>query len=172
MPILILSYNMYVYTYIYIFFLTPLSIARIVSILFSMSYVRCHQLMCFKSYLYLSNDSRIFHLIKVFFYCFQTCINAKIANNNPFENNIFLRDIHDQEYNYAATALLCFSAYSDNISLIKKKSNKYIQLIGDTFSEQTSLTFNNLLDIFDTSSSVLVFNHQVYIITFVHMFFV
>jgi len=78
----------------------------------------------------------------------------------------------DKGYNYDATALLCFSAYSDNVALVKKKSNKYIQLIGDTFSEETSLTFSKLLDIFDTSSSILVFHHQVYIATSVRMFLV
>jgi hypothetical protein len=59
-------------------------------------------------------------------------------------------------------ALLCFSAYSDNISLIKKESNKYVQLNGYTFSGETLLTPDNLLDIFDISSSTLVFYRQVY----------
>ncbi|CAF4999893.1 unnamed protein product, partial [Rotaria sp. Silwood1] len=92
--------------------------------------------------------------------CLITCINSKVENN-PLDNHICLRDMDDKKYNYGATALLCISAYSDNVALVKKKSNKYIQFIGDTFSEETSLTFNNLLDIFDSSSSILLFHHQI-----------
>lgn len=77
------------------------------------------------------------------------------------DNHICLRDVDDKEYNYGATALLCFSAYSDSIAFVKKKSNQYIQLIGDTFSEETALTFSKLLDIFDTSSSLLLIHHRV-----------
>ncbi|CAF4177890.1 unnamed protein product, partial [Rotaria sordida] len=72
--------------------------------------------------------------------CLITCINPKVENN-PLDNHICLRDMDDKEYNYGATALLCFSAYSDNVGLVKKKSNKYVQLIGDAFSEETLLTF-------------------------------
>ncbi|CAF4203216.1 unnamed protein product, partial [Rotaria sordida] len=89
-----------------------------------------------------------------------TCTNPKVENN-PFDNHICLRDMDDKEYNYGATALLCFSTYSDNVALVKNKSNKYIQLTGDKFSEETSLTFNKLSDIFDTSSSILLFHHQI-----------
>ncbi|CAF1368369.1 unnamed protein product, partial [Rotaria sordida] len=92
--------------------------------------------------------------------CLITCINPKVENN-PLDNHICLRDMDDKEYNYGATALLCFSAYSDNVGLVKKKSNKYVQLIGDAFSEETLLTFSNLSDIFDTSSSILIFHPQI-----------
>ncbi|CAF3886303.1 unnamed protein product [Rotaria sordida] len=103
--------------------------------------------------------------------CLITCINPKVENN-PLDNHICLRDMDDKEYNYGATALLCFSAYSDNVRLVKKKSNKYVRLIGDTFSEETSLAFSNLLDIFDTSSSILLFHQQVNIAASVRMFLV
>ncbi|CAF3777950.1 unnamed protein product [Rotaria sordida] len=103
--------------------------------------------------------------------CIITCIDPKVENN-PLDNHICLRDMDDKEYNYGATALLCFSAYSDNVGLVKKKSNKYVQLIGDAFSEETLLTFSNLSDIFDTSSSILIFHHQVYIAGCVRMFLV
>ncbi|CAF4455530.1 unnamed protein product [Rotaria sp. Silwood2] len=104
--------------------------------------------------------------------CLITCINPKVERNNPLDNYICLRDMDDKEYNYGATALLGFSAYSDNVALVKKKSNKYIQLIGDAFFEETSLTFSKLLDIFDTSSSILLFHHQLYIAASVRMFLV
>ncbi|CAF2986039.1 unnamed protein product [Rotaria sp. Silwood2] len=52
--------------------------------------------------------------------CLITCINPKVERNNPLDNYICLRDMDDKEYNYGATALLDFSAYSDNVALVKK----------------------------------------------------
>jgi len=83
-----------------------------------------------------------------------------------FNANISLYDVHDTLYNYTPTTSFCISAYSDNITLVKKEYDDYIQFIGDSFSEQISLSFDKLLDIFDTSSSILVFHHQVFIAEF------
>lgn len=80
-----------------------------------------------------------------------------------FNANISLYDVHNILYNYIPTTLFCIRAYSDNITLVKKEHGDYIQFIGDLFSERISLSFNKLLDIFDTSSSILVFHHQVFI---------
>jgi hypothetical protein len=47
-----------------------------------------------------------------------------------------------------------------------------MQLIGDLFDQQISLSFTKLSDIFDTSSSILIFHHQVFITVFINMFFI
>ena len=54
------------------------------------------------------------------------------------------------------------SRYSDTIVIVKQKSNKLFKFVTGTYSTPTDLSYSEMNDLLDTSSTILVFYHQVF----------
>lgn len=74
------------------------------------------------------------------------------------------------EHSYTPNAVLIISRFSDTIVVVKKKRNNYVQCVGNLYSEQIPLSHDQLYDLYDTSATILVFHHQVFIIVFIAKF--
>lgn len=70
------------------------------------------------------------------------------------------------EYKYESSFILLISRYDDKIFVVEVKSNHYVRFTGTTYSDRTVLSSDKLADLYDTSSAILVFHHQVMKIIF------
>ncbi|CAF4273381.1 unnamed protein product, partial [Rotaria sordida] len=89
-----------------------------------------------------------------------TIVDRNILPKDAFDSNLKLIDVNNVEYAYTPRAIFLISRYSDTISIIKQQSNKFIQYIGTTYSEPIPISYSKMIDLFDTSGTILVFYHQ------------
>ncbi|CAF4164381.1 unnamed protein product [Rotaria sp. Silwood2] len=106
--------------------------------------------------------------IKTYFFCYSchrtsdslTFIDRSVRPKDAFNGNLKLIDVNNAEHSYSPRAILIISRYDNTIAIIKQESNKFIQYVGNTYLEQTPISYSKLTDLFDTSGAILVFHHQ------------
>ncbi|CAF1441600.1 unnamed protein product [Adineta ricciae] len=107
-------------------------------------------------------------LKQVFLKCPSVLVKLGDRNTQPkiiFDSELELTDVDDITYCYTAASILLISRYSDTISVIKRIGSDYIQYSGEKFSESSVLSYSKMADLFDISSTNLIFYYQIHAFT-------
>ena len=80
-----------------------------------------------------------------------------------FNQTLDFNDLNNVQHRYTPIGILLifFSRFSDSIAVIKRESQGYVQFLQDDYSHSVQLSSSRVSDLIDTSSSILIFHHQV-----------
>jgi hypothetical protein len=81
--------------------------------------------------------------------------------DNIFNSQIKLTDSTGEQFIYTTAAILIMSRYSNVMSVVKKEADKYITYNNHLYVDSVPLSTSQLLDLLDTSMSIMAFYSRV-----------
>ena len=92
---------------------------------------------------------------------FQSYMKPPARPDCLFNEILDVNDSKNVHHSYTPIAILLISRFSDSIAVVKQESQGYIQFPQDDYSHSVPLSYSRFSDLIDTSSSILIFHHQV-----------
>lgn len=109
----------------------------------------------------LNIDSQVFHTLPK---CIMSLFDDGIETSDLFDYRIQLTDENQNTYHYRTESLVFVSKYSNSITVLRKKSTlQYVVFRENPYSNEIIVDQSDIMDLYDTSSHVLIFSSQVYI---------
>ncbi len=84
-----------------------------------------------------------------------------MSPNSIFNSQMKLIDATGEQFNYVSVAVLVMSQYSNTIHVIKRKEDHYVKYTDHLYTDAVDVLECDLMDIFDTSMSIIAFYRRV-----------
>ncbi len=116
----------------------------------------------------LTIGSQIFHAYPK---CIMSLLDHEIKESDLFDYRIELIDENRIIHPYRTESLIFVSKYSNCITVLRKESSlQYLSFRENPYSNGVAINQSEIMDLYDTSSHVLIFSSQVY--TIVYQYFI